>query len=105
KIPLLCAEVAWGDFLLSPWGWYGPPTHLSQLAGPSPPGEYFEEPDSLRLVRHPGHTVALATLVEYAVATYGRERLPLLVASLSHHQSWGHPLPACFGLCAAELEE
>jgi hypothetical protein len=104
NIPLLCAELAWEDLLLSPWGLYDPLTRLDQLAVPLHPGEYLEEPDSLRLVRHPGHTVALATLVEYAVVTYGRERLPALVAGLGQYDSWGTLLPAVFGVSSAEFE-
>jgi hypothetical protein len=104
NIPLLCAEVAWEALLLSPWGWYDPLTHLDQLVAPLRPGEYLEEPDSLRLVRHPGHTVGLATLVEYAVVTYGRDRLPALVAGLGQYESWDTLLPAVYGASAAEFE-
>jgi hypothetical protein len=104
NIPLLCAEVDWEALLLSAWGWYGPLTHLEQLVVPLRPGEYLEEPDSLRWVRHPGHTVALATLIEYAVATYGRDRLPVLVAGLGQYDSWDTLLPAVFGVSAAEFE-
>jgi hypothetical protein len=104
NIPLLCADADWEDFLLSPWGWYDPPAHLDQLGAPLRPGEYIEEPDSLRLVRHPGQTVALATLIEYAVDAYGRERLPALVAGLGQYESWDKLLPAIFGVSAAEFE-
>jgi hypothetical protein len=104
EIPLLCAKLAWEDLLLSPWGWYDPLTRLAQLGVPLRPGKYREEPDSLRLVRHPGHTVAQATLVEYAVATSGRERLPGLVAGLGHYASWDTRLPAVLGVSAAEFE-
>jgi hypothetical protein len=48
--------------------------------------------------------VALATLVEYAVATYGREHLPALVAGLGHYESWDMLLPAVFGVSAAAFE-
>jgi hypothetical protein len=104
KIPLVCGELDWEDFLLSPWGWHDPLTHLNQLVVPLRPGEYLEEPDSLRLVRHPGHTVALATLIEYAVATYGRERLPTLVAGLGQYDTWDTLLPAVFGTSSAQFE-
>lgn len=53
---------------------------------------------------HPGHTVALATLIEYAVITYGRERLPMLVAGLSQHAGWETLVPAVFNVSAAEFE-
>src|SRR5205823_6624277 len=47
---------------------------------------------------HPGQAVALATLVEYAVATYGRERLPALMAGLGQYESWDTLLPAVYGV-------
>lgn len=104
NIPLMCVELAWEDFLLPPWGWYEPLTHLNQLSVPLRPGEYLEEPDSLRLTRHPGHTVGLATLLEYAVATYGREHLPALLAGLGQYESWETLLPAVYGVSASEFE-
>lgn len=104
KLPLACGEVAWEDFLLSPWGWYDPLTRLEQLVVPLRPGEYLEEPDSLRRAPHPGETVALATLIEYAVATYGRDRLPALVAGLGQYDRWETLIPAVYGVSAAEFE-
>jgi hypothetical protein len=53
---------------------------------------------------HPGRTVALATLIEYAVAAYGRDRLPALVAGLGQYESWDTLLPAVFGVSATEFE-
>jgi hypothetical protein len=104
NIPLLCTEPHREDLFLSPWGWYDPLIHLDQLVAPLRPGEYIEEPASLRQVRHPGQTVALATLIEYAVTTYGRERLPALVAGLGQYESWETLLPAVFGVSAGEFE-
>jgi hypothetical protein len=49
-------------------------------------------------------SIAVATLIEYAVATYGRERLPALVASLSQHNNWETLIPAVYGVSAAEFE-
>jgi hypothetical protein len=51
-----------------------------------------------------GETVALETVVEYAVARYGEERLPRLVQALSDHASWQTLVPAVFGVSAAEFE-
>jgi hypothetical protein len=104
KIPLLCGELDWEDFLLSPWGWYDPLTHLNQLVVPLRPGEYSEEPNSLHRAPHPGQPVALATLIEYAVATYGREHLPALVAGLGQYDSWESLIPAVYGVSSAEFE-
>jgi hypothetical protein len=52
----------------------------------------------------PDQAVVLATLIEYAIATYGREHLPVLVASLDQYDSWATLLPAVFGVSAAEFE-
>jgi len=100
-IPLVCGELAWEDFLLSPWGWYALPSRLDQLALPLRPGEYLEKPGSLHRAPHPGETVTLATLIEYAVATYDYERLPTLVIGLGQYESWETLLPAIFGVSAA----
>jgi hypothetical protein len=46
----------------------------------------------------------LATLIEYAVATYGREHLAALMAGLGQYESWDTLLPGVFGVSAAEFE-
>jgi hypothetical protein len=46
----------------------------------------------------------MATLIEYAVATYGRERLPVLVASLRQHHTWETLVPTVFDVSATEFE-
>ena len=105
KIPLVCGELDWEDLLLSPWGWYDPLTRLDQLVVPLRPGEYSGGPDALhRVIPHPGQTVALATLIEYAVAAYGREQLPMLVTSLRQYDSWETLIPAVYGVSVAEFE-
>jgi hypothetical protein len=94
-IPVVCTEVAAWHF-----SWWVPPnpfTRLNQLILPPPS-------DSYGTINHPGQTVALATLVEYAVATYGRERLPALVAGLGQYESWNTLIPAVFGVSATEFE-
>ncbi|HRW09319.1 MAG TPA: hypothetical protein P5121_29665, partial [Caldilineaceae bacterium] len=51
-----------------------------------------------------GQSVAMAMLIEYAVATYGRDRLPLLVKNLRHHASWETLLPAVYDVSPAAFE-
>lgn len=104
KIPLVCGKLAWEDFLLSPWGWYDPQTRLSQLVVPLRPEAYLDESASLHQAPYPSATVALATLIEYAVATYERDRLPALVAGLGQYDSWEILIPAVYGVSAAEFE-
>jgi hypothetical protein len=81
---------------------FDPPVRLAQLAAPVDREVALANempPSSL-----PDQTIALATLSEYAVATYGRERLPVLVASLGQQNSWETLLPAVFGVSVAEFE-
>jgi hypothetical protein len=48
--------------------------------------------------------VSLETMIEYVVATYGRGRLPHLMAALGEHASWQTLIPAVFGVSAVEFE-
>lgn len=102
NIPLLCtdAELNWEDLRLSPWGWIDPPAHLDELVSNLSP-ELIADPPA---ASHPGRTVALATLIEYAVATYGRDRLASLVAGLGQHEDWETLIPAVYGVSASEFE-
>lgn len=75
--------------------------HLTHL-GASTSGSYAKP--SMQGVGPNEQTVLLATLIEYAVTTYGRERLPTLVAALSHHKSWTTLLPALYGVSVREFE-
>jgi hypothetical protein len=98
NIPLLCAEQAWEYQYFSSWHSLDPATHLNQIKLPTPQYDQAEER------RDRGQAMVLATLIEYAVATYGRERLPMLVAGLSQYDSWETLLPAVFGVSAAAFE-
>jgi hypothetical protein len=42
--------------------------------------------------------------LDLPVATYGRERLPALVAGLGHSDSWEELIPAVYGVSVAEFE-
>lgn len=52
----------------------------------------------------PNETLALATLIEYAVSAYGDEQQPVLLASLSRYDDWESLVPAVFGVSAADFE-
>jgi hypothetical protein len=102
-IPLLCAELDRRDWYIAGWQVADFPRHLAQLAAlPSAAAHRAQRDDAQPA--HPGQAVALATLIEYAVATYGRERLPALVVGLGHYDTWNTLLPAVFGVSAAEFE-
>jgi hypothetical protein len=48
--------------------------------------------------------VVLATLIEYAVATYGHERLSTLMAGMGHYDTWDTLIPAVYGVSPTEFE-
>ncbi len=103
-IPLLCTEMdrtTWHPFSRY---WREPPSSLIQLGVPVPSQVYIDAGEEAHWGNHPAQVVALATLIEYAVVTYGRERLPVLVAGLSQHNTWETLLPAVFGVPPAEFE-
>jgi hypothetical protein len=105
-IPLLCNELDWQAWYTGTWGPRHPPAHLDQLGVPLHPEEYAFPPSMIVTINPPneGEPVMLATLIEYAAATYGRERLPVLVAGLGKYDSWNTLLPAVFGVSVAEFE-
>jgi hypothetical protein len=47
--------------------------------------------------------VALA-FVEYTVAAYGRDRLPVLLKAMHRHGTWATLIPAVYGVSAADFE-
>jgi len=49
--------------------------------------------------------VKAAILVEYAVAAYGYDQLPVLLASLAQHDTWETLLRAVYGVSTSEFEE
>jgi hypothetical protein len=105
NIPLTCARAKWEELSFPVRLLRDPPMRLDQLIVPLRPGEYSEDPDPLHYAApHPGQTVALATLIEYAMAAYGRERLPVLMAGLGHYDRWETLIPAVYGVSPAEFE-
>ncbi len=62
---------------------------------------YLASVEPLDLTR----AVALATAMEYAAATYGKERIPLLLDSMVDHGTWEASVRAVFGISAEEFEE
>jgi hypothetical protein len=70
------------------------------------PEEYAFPPSMIVTINPPkeNEAVMLATLIEYAAATYGRERLPVLVAGLVQYDNWETLLPAVFGVSPDEFE-
>lgn len=103
-IPLLCTNLD-----NSPWHFPRqllryPPRRLPWLNAAIFLDENVDAQGRTRAISHPGDTIALAALVDYAVATYGRERLPRFVASLGQHDAWETLTPAVFGVAAPNFE-
>lgn len=104
NIPLSCGKQSWEAWYLAQWTPYHPPTRLSQLAVPVAADHYAEMLRPGSALNDRGYAVALATLLDYAVAAYGRERLPLLLTGLGHYESWDTLLPAVYGVAPAQFE-
>lgn len=51
-----------------------------------------------------GNILMVYTVVDYAVTTYGRERLPELVAALGQHDDWRTLIPDVYGVPFEEFE-
>lgn len=100
-IPLTCNELDQRAGALATTGGPKLVLHLMFRSAPTA-GRYAEA--FVEGVGERSQTVALASLLEYAVVTYGRERLPILLASLGQHVNWETLLPAVYGVSAAEFE-
>ncbi|HEX9802404.1 MAG TPA: hypothetical protein VGB35_04060 [Gammaproteobacteria bacterium] len=89
SIPLTCTEVDRAPSYTSQQDTLSA-AHLEQLAAGILWQESHPRGNSYRTAQ-PGDTVILATLVEYPVSSYGRERLPDLLTGLgqySQYRSW-----------------
>jgi hypothetical protein len=53
---------------------------------------------------HPAQAVALATVMEYAAAAYGQERISLLVEEAGDYETWATLIPAVFGVSVEQFE-
>lgn len=103
-IPLLCTELDQAAWYIAVWGSQSPLTHLDQLTTLVVQGQTTAEFPTPERQAPRGQVIAWATLIDYAVATYGRERLPLLVAGLGQYESWETLLPAVYGVSVTEFE-
>lgn len=98
EIPLLCLDWEWERLFFASRRLRGLFTRLDQLAAS------VHDFDLAEAKPPRGRSVALATLIEYTVAAYGRERLPALVAGLGQYESWEALIPAVFDVSTAEFE-
>lgn len=49
-------------------------------------------------------TMAAATIINFGMCAYGRDKLPTLLAALAQYDSWHVLIPAVFGVSAEEFE-
>jgi hypothetical protein len=52
----------------------------------------------------PTEVVTIATLLQYAVTTYGHEQLPVLMANMAQYDDWETLVPAVFDVSALDFE-
>jgi hypothetical protein len=104
QIPLVCTELDRSFWRADARFVHLPPLWLPPLWAPVYLDEEADWKGRTRAERHPGQAIALATIVEFAVATYGRERLPEFVAALGQHDNWETFIPAVYGVSVAEFE-
>jgi hypothetical protein len=101
SIPLTCNELTSSQW--SPWINPSMPdrlTGISYYTDYSYQSGYF--PAGTESIAGP---IAMETVIEYIVATYGRAYLPRLVAALGDHSSFHQLIPAVFGISAVEFED
>lgn len=93
--------------------WCAKSAHLQQLLLQGKPAVHLHELVTAPMIEWTGQGYAwpdwyrytpLETVVDYAVITYGRERLPILLTALDHHHTWETLIPAVFNVSAGEFE-
>lgn len=80
------------------------PRTLPPLDSPIYPDEESDGAGRTAATRHPGYTIAVATVIDYAHQTYGPNIVPRLVTSWGTAATWEELTQALFGITAAEFE-
>jgi hypothetical protein len=103
RIPVECTaqeRVTWSQ---RRWVSFLPHTRLDQLSMPRIGYDQFYDEENY--FHRSSEAVKGAILVEYAVAVYGYEQLPVLLAGLAQHDTWDTLLPAVYGVSSSEFEK
>jgi hypothetical protein len=66
--------------------------------------EYYAQGQGLLVHSFLGKNIASFMLIDYAVETYGREKLSALIDALGTHAGWDTVIPAVYGVSVAEFE-
>lgn len=108
-IPITCRLQANGQEQILSWRYPYPPPLEEPLPVPNdvPPStqgtnNMWHARLRLSLLAAP---VALATVIDYAAATYGSQRLPNLLAALPRQANWQELFPAVFGVSMHRFEQ
>ncbi|MEZ4620230.1 MAG: hypothetical protein R2867_32635 [Caldilineaceae bacterium] len=104
RIPLLCSDFDTTPGRLSPQLLQRPPVQLPWLNVPYFLDHALDGQGQPQSVIHPGEAIALATVIGYIDAHYGRDQLPVLLANIQRYDSWDALIPAQFGLAVEEFE-
>lgn len=93
-VPITCSEL---DPLI--WFAHGAPTHVRTMM------QYQSEIEAAgdSLARR-GEVLALTTVLEYVVATYGREQLPVFLDGFGRYPNWATLIPTVFGVSVDAFE-
>jgi hypothetical protein len=101
-IPFECRVSNEGTWVTIQWLALGPYSYLDQLN--TPLKMYESSYDGGYHFFGPTERVAIATLLEYIVAAYGYEQLPVLLAGLAQYDDWETLIPAVFGVSLSKFE-
>lgn len=103
-IPLLCTAQDSSPYHLAAWRAQPPPTTLPWLNTPHYIDEEADHQGRTDTVVHPGAAIALATVVEYIVHTYGPAMVPTYLREAGRYDAWEIMIPTLFGVPAQQFE-
>jgi hypothetical protein len=103
RIPFECTAREPTTWFQGQWLAYLPHARLHQLTMPRI--GHYQFYDEENYFHRSSEAVKVAILVEYAVAAYGYEQLPRLLASLAEHDTWETLLPAVYSVSTSKFEQ
>ncbi len=104
QIPLMCQGMDESPRRLSYSMIRQAPSRLPLLDHPIYLDEEVDAAGQRTVPRHPGHAIAVATVIDYVNQRYGRAYVPQLIAAWGSDAPWDTLVPTLFGVTAAEFE-
>jgi len=104
RLPLLCTGLDQSPDRLPRSLVQEAPRVLPPLDTPVYPDEETDAHGATQATRHPGHIIAIATVVDYVSRHYGRAQVPHLVAAWGRYPTWNELTPALFGISATDFK-